>query len=111
MSFLSRIFRKSPKSDHIRILNPIEFRNRISSGNVQLVDVRTPLEYRQGHIADAINIDFYSSRFYDEFEKLDKFRPVFLYCRSGVRSRRAAEKLAILDFEEIYDLKGGFLNW
>ena len=111
MSFLSKIFRKSPVSDQIHVLTPLEFKNRISGGNVQLVDVRTPLEYRRGHIADAINIDFYSSDFFRELEKLDKYRPVFLYCRSGVRSRRAAEKLAILDFEEIYDLKGGILNW
>ncbi|MBT8259029.1 MAG: rhodanese-like domain-containing protein [Bacteroidia bacterium] len=111
MSFLSKIFGKSPRSEQVHLLTPIEFRNQISSGNVQLVDVRTPLEYRRGHITDAINIDFYSSDFFKQLEKLDKFRPIYLYCRSGVRSRRAAEKLAILEFEEIYDLKGGILNW
>ncbi|NNK72081.1 MAG: rhodanese-like domain-containing protein, partial [Flavobacteriaceae bacterium] len=36
---------------------------------------------------------------------------IYLYCRSGVRSRRAARKLAKMNFDEIYDLKGGILGW
>lgn len=111
MNFLNKIFKRTPKSDRVHILNPSEFRERINKKNVQLVDVRTPLEYSRGHIDHAVNIDFYSNSFFREFEKLDKFQPVYLYCRSGVRSRKAAEKLAVLDFEEIYDLKGGILNW
>ena len=45
------------------------------------------------------------------FEKLDMSKPVYIYCRSGARSRKAAHKLADMGFKEIYDLQGGYSKW
>ena len=43
--------------------------------------------------------------------KLDKNEPIYLYCRSGKRSAKAAQILKEMGFKEIYDMEGGFLNW
>lgn len=111
MSFFQKIFGRSTTPENVYVLTPMEFKSMIKGHDVQLVDVRTPLEYRRGHINNAINIDFYSTQFFKEMERLNKSEPVFLYCRSGVRSRKAAEKLALLNFSEIYDLQGGIMSW
>ncbi|WP_456441257.1 rhodanese-like domain-containing protein [Psychroserpens sp.] len=112
MSFLSAIFSKKPSHNEcIKILSPIDFKNQIKGKNIQLVDVRTSKEYTSGHIKGAKNIDFFSGKFSVEFNKLDKEKPVFVYCRSGSRSRQAARKLSKMDFKKICDLKGGILNY
>jgi rhodanese-related sulfurtransferase len=113
MSFLSTLFGSSkPASGNIKILDSEAYADAIKTGNVQLVDVRTASEYRSGHIKKAINIDFFnSSKFTQGFEKLDKNKPVYLYCRSGARSQKAARKLAQMGFTEIYDLRGGYMRW
>lgn len=78
----------------------------------QLIDVRTPEEFNEGHIENAVNIDFYSDQFIDEINKsLDKNKTVFLYCKSGGRSGKAYTMLKENGFKEVYDLKGGYSNW
>lgn len=113
MSLLSMLFGRGgyPDNDHIHLLSPDEFKSQINDKKVQLVDVRTAREYGSGHIQGAKNIDFYSGKFAAEFNKLKKDKPVYVYCRTGARSRHAANKLADLGFKEIYDLKGGIVRW
>ena len=80
--------------------------------NLQLIDVRTPEEFAQGHIDGALNLNFYDDDFTQQLEqKLDKNRPVMLYCRSGNRSGQAASQMVTMGFKELYDLKGGFMAW
>jgi rhodanese-related sulfurtransferase len=79
---------------------------------VQLVDIRTLDEYASGTIGQAIQIDVTSSDFIKNVrKKLDKSRPVAVFCRSGVRSMRAAQMLTKEGFPVIYNLKGGILAW
>ena len=87
------------------------FAQLITNTDVQLVDVRTPAEFAQGHIADALLIDFKAADF-DALcaKKLDKARPVAIYCRSGKRSAAAAQRLVAAGFE-VYNLQGGILEW
>lgn len=87
------------------------FAQLITNTDVQLVDVRTPAEFAQGHIADALLIDFKAADF-DALcaERLDKARPVAIYCRSGKRSAAAAQRLVAAGFE-VYNLQGGILEW
>lgn len=87
------------------------FAQLITKADVQLVDVRTPAEFQQGHLADALLIDFKAADF-DALcaEKLDKSRPVAVYCRSGKRSAAAAQRLAAAGFT-VYNLRGGILEW
>ena len=79
--------------------------------DVQIIDVRTPTEWSFGVIEGSKQIDFYGSTFVEEINKLDKSKPVILYCAGGARSARAAEKFIETGFSEIYDLKEGFRGW
>ncbi|GIZ10316.1 rhodanese-like domain-containing protein [Flavobacterium sp. UMI-01] len=77
----------------------------------QIIDVRTPEEYNQEHLVNAKNIDWNGNNFDNEVAKLDKTAPVFVYCKSGGRSQKAAAKLTELGFEKVYELEGGFMQW
>jgi len=79
--------------------------------NPQLIDVRTPEEYSSGHIGNALNINWNGNDFVASAEKLDKSKPVFVYCKIGGRSAQAADKLAGMGFTEIYNLDGGIMKW
>lgn len=79
--------------------------------DVQLIDVRTPLEYQQGHIDDAVNMNVNDEKFVRQIETLNKDKPVYLYCKMGGRSNRAAELLKSKGFTQIYDYSGGYLDW
>ena len=99
-------------AQEIKLLTPQEYQDAITTNeDVQLVDVRTPEEFAEGHLENALNIDFLESDFITEVEKLDLKKPIYIYCRSGKRSGRAALVLKDVGFSEIYDLQGGFLNW
>ncbi len=79
--------------------------------NPQLLDVRTPEEFAVEHIQNAKNSNWNGTDFVSEASKLDKSKPVFVYCKVGGRSGQAASKLAELGFKEIYNLDGGILKW
>lgn len=76
-----------------------------------VLDVRTPEEFAEGHLADATNIDFYETSFGDNLAELDKDVPYVLYCRSGNRSGTTAELMRDLGFTEVYEVDGGILSW
>lgn len=110
--FSTLVGMNSQETNQIKVISPSEFREATASKSIQLVDVRTANEFESGHISGAVNIDFFKTNEFDEaFNKLNKKAPVYVYCRSGVRSNKTAKKLVALGFTEIYDLKGGYLNW
>lgn len=113
MSLFSSIFTlNTVQSGQIKILDAAAFKEAIAVKGVNLIDVRTSKEYNSGHINMAINVDFFNREsFKKHFEKLDKNKPVYLYCRSGNRSQNAAKLLKGFGFNEIYDLKGGYLKF
>lgn len=76
--------------------------------SIQLVDVRTPEEYAEGRIGNAVNIDVRDSSFVSNaVGQLDKSHPVAVYCKGGVRSRNAAKQLSALGFK-VYNLDKGY---
>lgn len=80
--------------------------------NLQIVDLRTPGELAAtGRIEGSININFTSGNFMQQAEKLDKNRPLLLYCAAGSRSAQAAEMLEKEGFKELYDLSPGMNGW
>ncbi len=80
--------------------------------STQLVDLRTPGELAQtGKIAGAKVINFSSPDFQSQIEKLDKNKPVIVYCAAGGRSPRAAAQMTHLGFKKIYDYTGGMNDW
>ncbi len=76
-----------------------------------ILDIRTPAEFRQGHIAGAINIDFYDKQFRSKLAALDNSKSFLVYCRSGNRSRRAQGIFHELGFVHLYHLNGGVIDW
>jgi len=77
----------------------------------QILDVRTPEEFASEHIDNAINVNWLGDNFVSDAEKLDKSKPIFVYCKSGGRSAKAAAKLQELGFTTIYELEGGMMKW
>jgi rhodanese-related sulfurtransferase len=95
--------------DKITVLSPSEFKEK--SQNNPIIDVRTPMEFSQGYIKGAKNINFFDSDFAKQINSFDKSKPIYVYCKTGHRSEIASEKMVQLGFKEVYDLKGGIINW
>ena len=93
-------------------LTSAQFEELIKSPNVQLVDVRTLAEHMEGHIPGSLNINVKDEEGFPAAvdDLLDKGREVAVYCRSGRRSRTAAELLVKKGFK-VYNLDKGILNW
>lgn len=104
----SEVLQKSPV---FKVVSAAEFKKLMTKKGVQLIDVRTPQEYSNGKIGNAKNVDFYGSSFKAELNKLDKTKPVLIYCHSGNRSGQAVSIMKSMGFKEVYDLKGGWSNW
>lgn len=82
-----------------------------SDAEVIVLDVRTPEEFGQGHIAGALNIDVTAPGFKDEVAKLDKGKRYLVHCRSGARSTQSLAVFKDLGFSEIHHMNGGFNEW
>ncbi|MEY2800012.1 MAG: hypothetical protein RI934_1000 [Bacteroidota bacterium] len=89
-------------------VNSIEFKANFYKYKGQLIDVRTPQEFSEGHLDGAKNIDITSENFEAEIEKIDKNQALFVYCAIGVRSGRAAAFLRKKGFKNVIDLNGGY---
>ena len=76
-----------------------------------IIDVRKPEEFADGHIANAVNIDFYSATFRNGIDRLDKSQTYLVYCRSGARSLSSAKIMEELGFKEVYNMSGGIIGW
>jgi thioredoxin len=99
-------------SKEIKTIDSKAFAEKMTATpNPQILDVRTPEEFTSDHIDNAKNINWLGTTFVSDVEKLDKSQPVFVYCKSGGRSQKAAEKLNELGFKTIYQLDGGMLKW
>ena len=100
------------KSNSFESLHPKEFAEKIkTTDHPQILDVRTPDEFESEHIDNAKNVNWNSDDFEAKAASYDKSKPVFVYCLSGGRSKKAAAKLKELGFNTVYELDGGFLNW
>lgn len=103
---------QSARTQSTNLLAPKAFDQRLRElRDVILVDVRTPEEYAEGHLQGSVNIDWEGDHFEAETAKLDKTKPVFVYCLAGSRSADAAEALRKSGFKSIYNLDGGIEAW
>jgi len=82
-----------------------------SNPNVVILDIRTPAEFRAGHIAGAVMLDFYSSTFARDFKNLDRSKTYLVYCRSGNRSGQLMRAITNLGFKKVYNLESGIKDW
>ena len=89
-------------------LGPQEFEKQLATeGERILLDVRTPGEFGERHLAGALNIDYNGADFDARIEKLDKAQPVYVYCLSGGAAQTLTEK----GFTKVYEMKGGISRW
>jgi thioredoxin len=99
-------------SKNVKTIEAAAFAEKIAATpNAQILDVRTPEEYVSGHIDNAVNVNWNGTDFVAKAAALDKTKPVFVYCKSGGRSKQASAKLEELGFTTIYELQGGMLKW
>jgi rhodanese-related sulfurtransferase len=87
------------------------FKSGLENADVQLIDVRTLEEFNAGHLEGAIQIDFYSENFVSDILKLDKSKPIYVYCGTGSRSLKASNLFKENGFTVIVDMAGGYNHW
>ncbi len=84
----------------------------IKNKNAVIIDVRTPEEFAESHLPEANNfpVDTLSQNI-ETIKKLQRDKPLLVYCRSGKRSARATEILQNLGVNSVHNLKGGIKAW
>lgn len=93
-------------------LAPEAFAQKIAqTPDAYLIDVRTPAEFATGHLANAVNINFNAPDFSQQIARLDKTKPVFVYCAVGGRSGQSVAQFSQLGFTQVIDLQGGINAW
>jgi len=97
----------------IDLVSPAEAAQVIEDDPTGLIvlDIRTPEEFDEVRLADAVNVDYYDADFADQLDALDKNDPFVMYCRSGNRSSDAVKTMKELGFVEVYEIDGGIVNW
>lgn len=105
-------FANTQAQSNVEVLEPQAFIERVKADTSAIIlDVRQPEEFAEGHLAQAINLDWLNqTAFINGLAKLNKQKTYYIYCRSGRRSQAAAGKLKAEGFQ-VVDLKGGYLHW
>ena len=97
--------------DSIQVLSIPQFEKMAAKKKSKILDVRTPEEVAEGHLADASTINFLSPDFTTQVAGLNKKGTYLLYCRSGSRTRKAADAMQKMGFKHVYMLEGGINAW
>lgn len=111
LSFSTSCLDSKVENIEVKLVTADEMKSILELEDAQLVDVRTPKEHEEIRISNSQNIDFNSPTFDEDITKLDKDKPVILYCKGGGRSAKCAKKLKDAGFKKIYDLEGGISKW
>tara|TARA_A100001037_G_scaffold287954_1_gene298045 strand:+ start:254 stop:1153 length:900 start_codon:yes stop_codon:yes gene_type:complete len=93
-------------------INPKKWNKIISDENTTLIDVRKPFEHEVGTFKNSINPNINNFREFPKFlKKLNKNKPVAMFCTGGIRCEKASFFLEKRGFKNVYQLKGGILNY
>ena len=95
----------------IATINPQQLAELCKSGKIDLIDVRTPVEFRELHIEQARNVplDRVDPAAVAQARNGDKDKPLYLICRSGSRGRQACEKFLSAGYTNVVNIEGGTL--
>ena len=104
-------FAQTAAKDSIQVLTIAQFEKMATKKKSQILDVRTPEEVAEGHLADATTVNFLSPDFTSQVAGLNKKGTYLLYCRSGARTRKAADAMQKMGFKHVYMLEGGITAW
>ena len=100
------------QAQHGSILSVADFEKQVTTKTEKVVlDVRTPSEFKGGHLAEATLMNVNDSNFKDQISALQKDKPVYVYCAAGVRSNKAAKILKQEGFTQVFELSGGIQAW
>ena len=102
---------QTAEKDSINVVSIEQFEKMTAKKKNMLVDVRTPEEVAEGHLPGALNINFLGENFSQEIQTLNKNKTYLLYCRSGSRTRKAADQMQKAGFKKVYMLEGGITAW
>ena len=91
-------------------IEPQIAKKMMEESSVIILDVRTSEEYNEGHIPGAVLIPDYEILETAEEILQDNNQTILVYCRSGNRSRKAANNLLYLGYQNVYDF-GGIIDW
>ncbi|MBN3584280.1 rhodanese-like domain-containing protein [Algoriphagus aestuarii] len=93
-------------------VSPDELEKEIlENKDLVILDVRTPEEFTEGHIKDAVLINFMGEDFQEKLENLDKTKTYAVYCMGGGRQQKSSLEMQNMGFGKILLLDGGFSNW
>ncbi len=94
-------------------LSQNEWANQLEQdNNAVIIDVRTPEEWSEGIIPNALQINIYEGQgFIYKLDELDKTKNYYVYCKAGGRSLQACSIMNQLGFEHTFNLQGGFMQW
>jgi rhodanese-related sulfurtransferase len=101
----------SSASDLERILDKEAFAAGIKKSGVKIIDVRMTADFEQGHIEDAININFFDPEFKHKLLELNRNKTYYLYDKKEKTAYRSMKFMQDNDFKNVYMLKGGYEAW
>ena len=109
--FSAAAFAQETAKDSIEVVSIPTFEKMSTKKKAMVLDVRTPEEVAEGHLAGAVNVNFLGENFANEIQTLDKKKTYLLYCKSGNRTRKAADLMQKAGFKHVYMLDGGITAW
>ena len=92
-------------------IDPERAADLVGNGKVTVIDIRTPAEFSQGHLAGATNINFMARDFADRVSLLDPGKTYLLHCATGRRSTRSLAVFKKLNFKSVFHMDGGIKAW
>ena len=110
-AFHAEIEAQTIQKDSIQVLSLAEFEKMSAKRKTKILDVRTPEEVAEGHLLGSSTVNFLSPDFSKEVQALNKNKTYLLYCRSGTRTRKAADAMQKIGFKHVYMLEGGINAW
>ena len=101
--------------DVLKTISPAEASDLIAkhknNADFIILDVRTPREFKSGHIEKAILLDYYSKTYTDELKRLDKTKTYLIYCRTGNRTGKTMKMIKNMGFSRVYNMAKGIKGW
>ncbi len=95
----------------VKQVNSLGFEKLIKDSSGTLLDVRTLGEFKNGHIKEAGQLNYYALDFRQKLLLLPKNQPIYLYCNTGYRSQKAAKILVENGYKNVYNLEHGIMEW
>ncbi len=93
-----------------KTINEKEFKTLIQEDNTVILDVRTPGEYKEGHLENSVLLNYKNESFLSDIDTLDNTKTYLVYCKAGGRSEKASEEMSKKGLKT-YNLDGGISQW